>query len=491
MIRIQTQTTRLAAALLLAFGAVATANAATIVISTRDAAGVGFNDTTPVAPVGGNPGTTLGAQRLFVYQYVAGIWGAALTSPVNITVSAGWEALTCTATTAVLGSAGAWNIWHDFSGGVPGTWYNQALANKLNGSDLSAGIPDDGTGYGNVDIKTQFNVNLGNAGCLTGTSFYLGVDGNAGANVNFVETLLHELGHGLGFQVLTSNSTGNRISPVTGNYVATGGLPAIWEGYLYDNTTGKTWLAMSNAERQASAINPLALAWTGPQAIAAAGATLVNLPKLKLASSVPGLSGLYDYGTASAIGPVATNLGNFGKLAFGGNGLGCTAAGGVPATVAGKVAVISRGVCGFAEKAKNAQLAGAIGVIIANNQAGGAIALGGADASVTIPTISVSQVDGNKILAGIETAMKYGSRLSPGVVTSILTTDPTRKAGADALGRPLMNTPSVLAAGSSVSHWDPSALPNLLMEPAINSDLTTLLVPPKDITLPLLKDIGW
>jgi hypothetical protein len=203
------------------------------------------------------------------------------------------------------------------------------------------------------------------------------------------------------------------------------------------------------------------------------------------------LSGLYDYGTASAIGPVATNLGNFGKLAFGGNGLGCTAAGGVPATVAGKVAVISRGVCGFAEKAKNAQLAGAIGVIIANNQAGGAIALGGADASVTIPTISVSQVDGIKILAGIETAMKYGSRLSPGVVTSILTTDPTRKAGADALGRPLMNTPSVLAAGSSVSHWDPSALPNLLMEPAINSDLTTLLVPPKDITLPLLKDIGW
>ena len=54
-----------------------------------------------------------------------------------------------------------------------------------------------------------------------------------------------------------------------------------------------------------------------------------------------------------------------------------------------------------------------------------------------------------------------------------------------------MNTPSVLAAGSSVSHWDPSAFPNLLMEPAINSDLTTLLVPPKDITLPLLKDIGW
>ena len=491
MRRIQTPTTRLAAAMLLAVGAVACANAATITITTRDAANVGFNDPTPVAPVGGNPGTTLGAQRLFVYQYVANIWGAALNSPVNITVSAGWEALTCTATTAVLGSAGAWNLWHDFAGGVPGTWYHQALANKLAGTNLSAGVPDDGTGYGNVDIKTQFNVNLGAANCLAGSSFYLGVDGNAGSNVNFVATLLHELGHGLGFSVLTSNSTGNRISPITGNYVATGGLPAVWETYLQDNTTGKTWLAMSNAERQASAINPLALAWTGSQAVAGAASTLSNLPQLKLTSPAPGLSGFYNYGTASAIGPSATNLGNFGKLAFGGNGLGCTAAGGVPASVAGRVAVISRGTCSFAEKAKNAQLAGAVGVIIANNQAGGAISLGGADASVTIPTVSVSQVDGARILAGIETAMKYGTRTTPGSVSSSLTSDPTRRAGSDALGRPLMNTPSVLAAGSSVSHWDPSAFPNLLMEPAINSDLTILLVPPKDITLPLLKDIGW
>ena len=315
---------------------------------------------------------------------------------MNITVSAGWEALTCTATTAVLGSAGAWNLWHDFNGGVPGTWYHQALANKLAGSNLSAGVPDDGTGYGIVDIKTQFNVYLGNTGCLDGTRFYLGVDGHAGSSVNFVTTLLHELGHGLGFSVLTSNSSGNRISPVTGNYTLTGGLPAVWETYLYDNTAGKTWLAMSNAERQASAINPLALAWIGAQSVAGAAATLTNLPKLKLASAAPGASGLYDCGTASAIGPSAANLRNFGRLAFGGNGLGCSAAGGVPATVAGKVAVISRGTCGFAEKAKHAQIAGAVGVIIANNQAGGAMSLGGADATVTIPVISLSQVDGAK-----------------------------------------------------------------------------------------------
>ncbi len=69
--------------------------------------------------------------------------------------------------------------------------------------------------------------------------------------------------------------------------------------------------------------------------------------------------------------------------------------------------------------------------------------------------------------------------------------DPARIAGADAQGRPLLYTPATLAPGSSVSHWDVSATPNLLMEPNINSDLGLILVAPKDLTVPLLKDIGW
>src|SRR6476619_4002248 len=81
------------------------AHAATIVVTSRDKPGVGFNDPTPVAPVGGNPGTTLGQQRMNVYRYVADIWEKNLDSNVTITVNAGWEPLTCTATTATLGSA--------------------------------------------------------------------------------------------------------------------------------------------------------------------------------------------------------------------------------------------------------------------------------------------------------------------------------------------------------------------------------------------------
>ena len=481
-------------ALALTFGALA-GNAATIQISSRDAAGVGFNDPTPVAPVGGNSGTTLGQQRLNVYRYVADIWEQNLQSNVTITVSAGWEALTCTSSSAVLGSAGAWNIWYDFANGVPGTWYPQALANKLSGVNLSAGIPDDGSGYGTVDIKTQFNVNLGNTGCLDGTPFYLGLDGNAGTKVNFVETLLHELGHGLGFSVLTvQTSTGLRVI-ADGSAYGANGLPSIWEGFMYDSTVGKTWLQMTPAERKASAINPLHLAWNGSNGVTGAASVLGNVPTIKVTTPVPGASGFYDYGTAS-FGPPVTTPSAFGTLAVVPvdpvTGPGCVAFDvATAAAVAGKVAIIDRGTCSFAIKAKNAQNAGAFGVIIANNAAGSAPGLGGADPTITIPTVSVSQADGVKLKAAVADAVKYGSRGKPGSVIGSFSVDTTRRAGADSAGRPLLYTPNPLVSGSSVSHWDVSAFPNLLMEPNINSDLTTVLVPPKDLTLPLLKDLGW
>jgi hypothetical protein len=468
--------------------------AATITIVSRDAPGTGFTDPTPVAPVGGNMGTTLGEQRMNVYRYVANIWEANLTSNVEIKVSAAWEALTCTATSATLGSAGAWNIWHDFPNSRPGQWYPQALANKLAGVNLTDGIPDDGTGYGNFDIKTQFNVNLGNPNCLAGNGFYLGLDGNAAGKVNFAATLLHELGHGLGFSVTSVNtSNGWRINPAGTAYVASGGLPSVWEPFMYDNTSGKTWLNMSNAERAASALNNLKLAWNGPNAVA--GASILTGTPMVTATSPAGSVASLDY-SPSAFGPTVPTSGRLGVLAVltpqaGETGPGCEPFDAANrAAVAGKVPIISRGTCSFAIKVKNAQNAGAVGVLLANN-VDGAIAPGGADATVTIPSVGITLADGNRLKAAVVAARPYGSRSVAGVVTANLATDPLRKAGADAAGRPLLYTPTTLAPGSSVSHWDVTAFPNLLMEPNISSDLTLQVSPPKDLTLPLLKDIGW
>ncbi|MBO9687885.1 PA domain-containing protein [Roseateles chitosanitabidus] len=490
----------LRAAVLATLCGVGVAQAATIVITSRDKPGVGFNDPTPVDPVGGNPGRTLGEQRMYVYRYVADIWEKSLDTPITITVNAGWEALTCQANSAVLGSASPWNYWHDFPNAIPGTWYPQALANKLAGVNLTDGIPDDGTGYGNVDIRTQFNINLGNTGCLTGSPFYLGLDGNAGNGVNFVETLLHELGHGLGFTVLsvyigsTSGAVGFRLNADGSAYVRDGGLPSVWEQYMFDNTAGKSWLNMSSAERKVSATNNLGLAWTGPNAVAAAS-ILAGTPSLTVNSAAPGYSGTYNYGAASfgpAVYSTELSLGALSTVKANAAGQGCAALDAADtAAVKGKVAIIDRGVCGFAVKAKNAQDAGAVGVIIANNAAGAAPGLGGSDPTVVIPTVSVSQDDGVKLRAAITASIPYAPRGKVGTASSALIVDLSRRLGADAKGRPLLYTPSVLAVGSSVSHWDVSAFPNLLMEPNINADLTTILVPPKDITKPLLKDLGW
>ena len=75
---------RAAAAALLAALAVSPAGAATIIVNNINAPGEGFNDPTVVAPVPGNPETTLGAQRLAAFQAAADEWAAKLVSPVTI-----------------------------------------------------------------------------------------------------------------------------------------------------------------------------------------------------------------------------------------------------------------------------------------------------------------------------------------------------------------------------------------------------------------------
>jgi len=64
---------------------------------------------------------------------------------------------------------------------------------------------------------------------------------------------------------------------------------------------------------------------------------------------------------------------------------------------------------------------------------------------------------------------------------------PTQLAGADNTNRVLLYTPSTAAPGSSISHWDTSALPNLLMEP--NS--TPTLYSQVDLTRHAFSDLGW
>lgn len=440
-----------------------------IIIVNVNGPGVGFNDPTPATPVGGNPGTTVGAQRLIAFQFAADVWGATLDSSVDIPVSASFNALTCTATSAVLGSAGTTSIFATSSTStplVPNTWYHFALANKLLGANLDPSLPQ---------ISARFNSNLGSANCLAGIGWYYGLDGNHGANIDLVTVLEHEFAHGLGFSQFANVSTGALL----------GGLSDTFSRYIVDHTTGKHWPEMTNAERAASAINPRRVAFDGPAVTAAVPSMLQpGTPFLRITSPAV-IAGPYSVGTAAFGAPLSPS-GVLGTLVVGLDAAdaagpsttdGCSTLTNAAAII-GRIAIIDRGTCGFTVKVKNAQDAGAIAAIIADNVAGGPPAgIGGADPSITIPSVRISLADANAIKA----------QLASGV-TGTLSLDLGTRAGADDLDHPLLYTPNPVVPGSTISHFDTIAFPNELMEPFINADLTHTV---SDLTLPVLRDVGW
>ena len=75
--------------------------------------------------------------------------------------------------------------------------------------------------------------------------------------------------------------------------------------------------------------------------------------------------------------------------------------GGIVKDVEGKVVLIERGVCSFHEKAANAQAAGAVGVVLANNVPGVINATVEGDPAITIPVVSIQQQAGNDLNAAI------------------------------------------------------------------------------------------
>lgn len=448
----------------------------TVTIVNGNAPGVGFNDPTAATPVGGNTGTTVGQQRLIAFQHAAAIWGATLDSAVEIKVLATFEPQACTASSAVLGSAGSIFIFSDTPNvEYANTWYHSALANKLSGTDLlpAGAVTSNPTGS---DIRARFNVNLGNSNCLAGSGWYYGLDGNHGPKIDLVAVLLHEFAHGLGFSQFASVSNGSQISNRTD----------VYGRQLLDLSTGKRWNQMTNAERAASAINSRKVVWTGRN-VSLAVPTVLS-PGVPLARiNQPAAMGTLDLGAAS-FGPALTAAGVTGDVALAidaANTVGPSTTDGcstITSDVAGKIALIDRGTCGFVLKVKNAQIAGAIGVLIGDNVAGGPPAgLGGVDATITIPSGRVTLADAN--------ALK--SALGAGTLNATLLLDMTRLAGADGQGRALMNAPNPVQPGSSISHWDPITFRNQLMEPSINGDLTHSVKAPEDLSTAQMTDIGW
>lgn len=456
-------------AVLIAAALSAPAHAADIVLNNVDIANVGFNDPTPAVPVGGNGGTTVGAQRLIAYQKALELWGRTLKSNVRIVVQGSFAPLSCTASGGTLAQAGAIQIFANFPNApLQLHWYGVALANAIAGSDLAPGGPDPGPLAPPFadDIVANFNGNLGKPGCLEGSTWYYGLDSNPGpSEVDFLDTFMHEVAHGLGFQNFANEVTGGTPS----------GLPDVYMANTLDLDRNETWNHFTAAQIQQSAVNNGRVVWSGPKVTANAPLVLGPYEGIRLTG---GVSGEIEYGPASFGPPVnATTFG--GEVVLGTYGAGVTdACSPITSNVAGKVALVDRGTCTFVVKVKNAQNAGAKAVMIANSVAGGSVAFspGGFDPTITIASIGISRADGLAIKAAA----------SP--VSAEYFVDPSRLAGATE-GFVRLYAPRVVALGSSISHFDTTAAPDLLMEPF--STPNTRANRNIDLTPALMQDIGW
>ncbi len=238
-----------AAACLLAMAPAGAQAGATVIVVNVDPPGVGFNDTTPVSPVGGNPGTTLGEQRQIAFQLAADIWGSIVDSDVPIRVQGSFAPLSCSSGSAVLGQAGPIAIRANFfSAPIFDTWYPVALSNAIEGVDQSGGD----------DIQASFNGDIdGNNNCLNGVNWYYGLDNDPpGNDVDFFNTLMHELAHGLGFAGFANLETGS--------WAGMPFYPDIFGRFTYDTDLELAWDEMSSGQRATSATNDGDLVWTGP-----------------------------------------------------------------------------------------------------------------------------------------------------------------------------------------------------------------------------------
>ncbi|MDZ3822015.1 MAG: PA domain-containing protein [Pseudoxanthomonas sp.] len=445
--------------------------AAQVVLVNGDPAGTGFADGRPaVAAAGANGATTLGGQRLAVLQRAAEIWAAVLDSPVPIRVAIRMVALPCGAQGTTLARAGPVALASNFPNAPrANTAYHIAHANALARVDLDS----------RDDVVAEFNLAV-DSGCSTGVSgWWYGLDPGQPVPADRIALLpvaLHELAHGLGFSA--------QVDLATGQFP--GSSPTLWSHYLFDLQRGRHWRALSAAERVQSARDDPWLVWSGRSVNQQGEGLLLGEPVLDLAGIRGGPAQVAGLALAQ-FGPAWPGLAGTARVVAVDDGV--AGAGEPPGTVtdgcefpfrngarlAGQVALLDRGLCPFVDKVRHAQQHGAVGVIVANQVEGAPPTMGGAGADITIPAVGVTRQQGaalrrSLLRARLETAFAR-------------TTTPS----ATRQGCVRMYAPSVLQAGSSVSHFHSEAQPALLMAPSISRTLFDDL----DLTLDLFRDLGW
>ncbi|MFK8014818.1 MAG: M4 family metallopeptidase [Gammaproteobacteria bacterium] len=91
---------------------------------------------------------------------------------------------------------------------------------------------------------------------------------------------------------------------------------------------------------------------------------------------------------------------------------GCSA---IAEDLTGQIALIDRGDCAFTVKVLNAQAAGAIGVVVINNDGDGVQSMSGSSAGITVPSVFIGQSNGTALKAatGVTASITLGGATDP------------------------------------------------------------------------------
>lgn len=104
--------------------------------------------------------------------------------------------------------------------------------------------------------------------------------------------------------------------------------------------------------------------------------------------------------SGAEFGPPLTPTGVTGVITLAHDGAGASDTDGCEAIttiLTGAIALMDRGNCNFTVKVKNAQVAGAVGAIVANNAGDSLVTMSGTDSTITIPSAFIGQSDGTTL----------------------------------------------------------------------------------------------
>ncbi|MEO6064477.1 MAG: hypothetical protein ABIP49_01675, partial [Lysobacterales bacterium] len=215
------------------------------------------------APVAGNNGTTLGAQRQNAVNEAIRLIRSELKSDLPVRVQGCWKNLGV-GTSFTLAQAGPRDLARNYPWAPRGnTYYSSAAATKLGGAaycGIAGGSCD--TTY---DIRVTFNDQVDTSAIQS--DFYYGFTGTGTfGSVDYIAVAMHELAHGLGF--ISTINTRAADGPVGQRLNGTD--DAFGHNLVGVNASDgslKRFMAMTDAERAAAITGIDRLRWDEPRAV--------------------------------------------------------------------------------------------------------------------------------------------------------------------------------------------------------------------------------